>query len=499
MKRVLIANRGEIAVRVGRACRAMGLETVAVCSEADAGALHVREADQAVCVGPAAAIESYLLPDAILAAARDTGADAIHPGYGFLSENAGFARAVLDAGLLWVGPPPDAIAAMGSKIESRARMAAAGVPVVPGVDALPDDPDARAEAAAQLGYPVLVKASAGGGGKGMRGVAGPEELEAAVAGARREAGAAFADATVYLEKLLLRPRHVEIQVLADAHGAVLHLLERECSIQRRHQKVIEECPSPALDPALRERMGQAAVAAARAVGYVGAGTVEFMLDERGSFYFLEMNTRLQVEHPVTEEVVGIDLVAAQLRVAMGQPLPWTQQDIAPRGHAIEVRLYAEDPAREFLPATGTLLRYRPPTGPGLRHDGGVAEGDVVSPHYDPMLAKLIAVGETRDAARGRMLDALARFEVHGVTTNLGFLHALVAHPAFAAGDTHTGFIDEHFPEASRTAEAPDQDALIAIAVAELFGGGSARATTAGGGRGDTASPWHTLGAWRGTP
>jgi 3-methylcrotonyl-CoA carboxylase alpha subunit len=386
---------------------------------------------------------------------------------------------------------------MGSKIESRARMAAAGVPVVPGVNELPDDPGARAEAAAGLGYPVLVKASAGGGGKGMRAVESPADLEDAVAGARREAGAAFADATVYLEKLLVKPRHVEIQVLADQHGTVLHLLERECSVQRRHQKVVEECPSPALDPELRQQMGAAAVAAARAVGYVGAGTVEFMLDSSGSFYFLEMNTRLQVEHPVTEEALGIDLVAAQLRVAVGEPLGLRQQDIAPRGHAIEVRLYAEDPSRGFLPATGTLVRYRPPEGPGIRHDGGVGEGDLVSPHYDPMLAKLIAHGETREAAIGRLLEALARFEVHGVVTNLEFLRRLCDHEAFRAGATHTGFIDEHFPEADREAESPSPDALVAIALAELFAAGQAAGVGQGGGRGDSVSPWRTLGGWRG--
>lgn len=499
MRRVLVANRGEIAVRVGRACRAMGLETVAVYSEADAGALHVREADLAVCVGPAPAVESYLRADAILDAAASAGADAIHPGYGFLSENETFARAVQAAGLTWIGPPPDAIASMGSKIESRAQMAAAGVPVVPGVDRLPDDPAARARAAAGLGYPVLVKASAGGGGKGMRGVDDPAGLEEAIAGARREAGAAFADATVYLEKRLIRPRHIEIQVLADQHGGVLHLLERECSIQRRHQKVVEECPSPALDPELRRQMGEAAVAAARAVGYVGAGTVEFMLDSRGSFYFLEMNTRLQVEHPVTEEVTGIDLVAAQLRVARGERLQWSQAEITPRGHAVEVRLYAEDPARGFLPATGTLLRYRPPAGPGLRHDGGVAEGDEVSPHYDPMLAKLIAYGEDRGAAIGRMREALRRFEVHGVVTNLDFLQALCGHPEFQAGATHTGFIDEHFGGEGWSPEPVGDDALIAVALAELLGARGASSAGQGSGRGDSASPWLALGPWRGGP
>ncbi len=496
MNKVLIANRGEIAVRVIRTCRALGLGAVAVCSEADASALHVRVADEAICLGPPAAADSYLRVDRVLEAAAASGADAIHPGYGFLSENADFARAVASAGLTWIGPSPESIEAMGSKIASRQLMEAAGVPVVPGTHA--DGDEALLAAAHEIGFPVLVKASAGGGGKGMRAVEEPEALLPALAAARREAKAAFADDTVYLEKLLVRPRHVEIQVFGDGCGEVVHLMERECSVQRRHQKVVEETPSPALDEALRQRMGEAAVAAARAVSYAGAGTVELMLGDDGEFYFLEMNTRLQVEHPVTEALLGVDLVAAQIAVARGEGLPWRQEALRPRGHAIEVRLYAEDPSRGFLPATGTLLRYRPPEGPGLRHDGGVAEGDAVTPFYDPMLAKLIAWGEDREVARRRLARALRDWEIHGVITNRAFLAEVLEHPAFVAGATHTGFIDEHFPEGLSPPEL-DLDALLALAVAERLGGGAS--STAGtqtiGRAGDAVSPWRSLGPWRG--
>jgi len=498
VKRVLIANRGEIAVRVARTCHALGIETVAVASEADADALHARVATCVESIGPAEASESYLNASALLAAAERSGADAVHPGYGFLSENADFARAVADAGLIWIGPSPEAIEAMGSKIAARAAMEAAGVPVVPGAGA-PADPAELAAAAAELGYPVLVKASAGGGGKGMRAVADPADLADAVASARREAGAAFADDTVYMERLLQRPRHVEVQIFGDAHGQVVHLLERECSIQRRHQKVLEECPCPALAPELRAAMGAAAVAAGQAVDYVGAGTVEFMLTEDGDFYFLEMNTRLQVEHPVTEEVLGVDLVAAQLEVAQGRPLPWTQEELVPRGHAIEVRLYAEDPAKGFLPATGRLVRYRVPAGPGIRHDGGVDEGSDVSPHYDPMLAKLVASGASRDEAIGRLKAALDRWVIHGVVTNLGFLRALAGHPAFGSGATHTGFIAEHFPDGFPEAAPDDDAALVALALSDLLGtGGQATAGVAAATSGDVHSPWHSLAGWQGS-
>ncbi|MGM0578253.1 MAG: acetyl-CoA carboxylase biotin carboxylase subunit [Myxococcota bacterium] len=499
MKRVLIANRGEIAVRIARSCRALGIETVAVHSEADAAAPHVLAADLAVGIGPPPAAESYLDVQRVLEAARETGADAIHPGYGFLSENADFARAVADAGLIWIGPSPESIEEMGSKIASRRAMEAAGVPVVPGMEVGDDTPDEIVAAAkSSIGFPVLVKASAGGGGKGMRAVHDPKDLPAALEGARREAASAFGDGTVYLEKLLVRPRHVEIQVFGDSHGHAVHLMERECSIQRRHQKILEETPSPALDEALRQQMGEAAVAAAQAVDYVGAGTVEFMLTPDGDFYFLEMNTRLQVEHPITEEVLGVDLVAAQIAVARGEALPWRQEDLEPRGHAIEVRLYAEDPSKGFLPATGRLLRYRPPEGPGIRHDGGVAEGGEVGTYYDPMLAKLIARGATRREAIGRMREALSRWEIHGVVTNLGFLLQVLDHPTFEAGDTHTGFIDEEMADVDLGAPEPDEDALIAVALADRLRPGAAEAPVGGGeGEGDPVSPWRTLGAWRG--
>ena len=498
--KVLVANRGEIAVRVIEACAARGIATVAVYSEADATAAHVRAADEAVLIGPPAAGESYLVTARVLDAARRTGADAIHPGYGFLSENAEFAEAVGAAGMTWIGPDAFAIRAMGTKIAARERMMAAGVPVVPGTHATGQDIDALAAAADEVGFPLLVKASAGGGGKGMRAVHTEAELRPALEAARREAVGAFGDGALYLERLLLRPRHIEVQVFGDRHGNVVHFGERECSIQRRHQKVVEEAPSPGVDAALRERMGAAAVAAAKAVDYVGAGTVEFMLDASGEFFFLEMNTRLQVEHPVTEAVYGVDLVGLQLAVAMGAPLPMTQADIRPRGHAIEVRLYAEDPAKGFLPATGTLLRYRPSRAPGIRHDGGYTEGDTVAVHYDPMLAKLIAWGEDRGHAIGRLVRALAVWEVHGVITNLPFLLAVARHPAYLAGNLHTGFIPEHFPDGVPE-PVPGEDALIAAALADAMGlgaaGAGAKAGAGQGADGDPSAPWHLVGPWRG--
>jgi len=500
MKKLLIANRGEIAVRIANACAAEGIATVAVYSEADAEAIHRWAADESVCIGPAKAADSYLNFDKVLGAAKETGAEAIHPGYGFLSENAAFAKAVQDAGLIWVGPPADAIAAMGSKIEARNTMTAAGVPVVPGLDKKGAEMSELAAFADDIGYPVLVKASAGGGGKGMRAVHAPDDLQEAVEGCRREAGKAFGDPTVYVEKLLVRPRHIEIQVFADAHGNTFHLGERECSIQRRHQKIVEEAPSPVLSEETRQAMGQAAVDAAKAVDYVGAGTVEFLYDHAtGGFYFLEMNTRLQVEHPVTEEVYGIDLVRAQLRAAQGEVFDWTQEALQPRGHAIEVRLYAEDASKGFLPATGTLVRYRPPTGPGVRHDGGVYEGVEVSVHYDPMLAKLITYGENREAAIGRMKAALAGWDIHGVVTNLPFLQAVLEHPAYAEGDTHTGFIPEYFPDGLVVQPPTDAD-WVALALDALEGGAGVPGgvSASGGGQGgDWVSPWKALGTWGG--
>lgn len=441
---VLIANRGEIACRVMRTAKAMGLTTVAVHSAIDRHARHVREADIAVNLGGSKASESYLQIDKLIAAARASGAQAIHPGYGFLSENAGFARAVEQAGLIFLGPPASAIDAMGSKSAAKSLMETAGVPLVPGYHGEAQDAATFREASARIGYPVLLKATAGGGGKGMKVVERDEDLAEALASAQREAQSSFGDARMLVEKYVLKPRHVEIQVFADQHGHCLYLNERDCSIQRRHQKVVEEAPAPGLTPQMRQAMGEAAVRAAQAIGYVGAGTVEFLLDARGDFFFMEMNTRLQVEHPVTEAITGLDLVAWQIRVAQGKPLPITQAEVPLNGHAIEVRLYAEDPANDFLPATGTLALYRESSaGPGRRVDSGVAEGDDVSPFYDPMLGKLIAWGETREEARLRLLAMLDEFAIGGLRTNLAFLRRIVAHPAFADAELDTGFIPRY--------------------------------------------------------
>ena len=491
IRRILIANRGEIALRVIRACREMRIATVAVYSDADAGAPHVRAADAAVRLGPAPAADSYLRIDAIVDAARRTHADAIHPGYGFLAENAAFARACIDAKIIFIGPPPDAIARMGSKIGARALMERAGVPVVPGRTPR-DQSDAGILAAArEVGLPVLVKASAGGGGKGMRAARDEHALAEAIPAARREATSAFGDGTLYVERLVDRPRHVEMQVMADTHGRAVHVFERECSVQRRHQKIVEESPSTAISASVRQRMGEAAVAAARSVGYHNAGTIEFLLEGSGDgarFYFLEMNTRLQVEHPVTEAVTGTDLVRAQILVAQGEPLPWRQEQLAQRGHAIECRVYAEDPASGFLPQAGKLLLYREPAGPGIRVDSGIEEGADVPVQYDPMLAKLIASGETRDAAIARAIAALRGFPVLGVRTNVQFLINVLDHAAFRSGETHTGFVDEHLDVLLRHPE-PGDDVRAAAAFARrspAIGGGTAVATP---------DPWGTLDGW----
>jgi 3-methylcrotonyl-CoA carboxylase alpha subunit len=441
---LLVANRGEIACRVMHTAKAMGIQTVAVHSAIDVNARHVREADAAVNLGGAKPADSYLLVDKLIAAAQASGAQAIHPGYGFLSENAGFARAIEAAGLIFLGPPAAAIDAMGSKSAAKALMEAAGVPLVPGYHGEAQDAQTFCDAATRIGYPVLLKATAGGGGKGMKVVERESELAEALASAQREAQSSFGDSRMLVEKYVLKPRHVEIQVFADSHGNCLYLNERDCSIQRRHQKVVEEAPAPGLTPALRRAMGEAAVKAAQAIGYVGAGTVEFLLDERGDFFFMEMNTRLQVEHPVTELITGLDLVAWQIRVARGEALPITQEQVPLIGHAIEVRLYTEDPDNDFLPATGTLALYREAAaGPGRRVDSGVSEGDEVSPFYDPMLGKLIAWGENREEARLRLLAMLKETCVGGVRTNLAFLIRVLAHPAFAAAELDTGFIPRH--------------------------------------------------------
>ena len=449
LAKVLVANRGEIARRVFRTLRGMGIASVAVYSDADALAPHVREADEAVRIGPARSQESYLAIDRLLDAARRVNADAIHPGYGFLSENADFASACAAANLVFIGPPADAIRAMGSKIEAKRLMATAGVATIPGTTAAGLSDAALLDHARSIGFPILVKASAGGGGKGMRIVREEAGLASAVAAARREAERAFADDALLLERYIDAPRHIEIQVFGDSHGNVIHLGERECSIQRRHQKVIEEAPSVAVDLGLRERMGTAAVTAARAIGYTGAGTVEFILDPAGAFWFLEVNTRLQVEHPVTELVTGLDLVEWQIRIARGETLPWRQTDVVCAGHAIEARLYAEDPANGFLPATGTIRLWAPSVVPGVRYDSGVEAGTVVGVDYDPLLAKVIAHGPTRAVAVARLTRALRELGVGGVTTNRDFLLQILAHPEFVAGTLDTHFIERNLPAAAR--------------------------------------------------
>ena len=489
IRRLLVANRGEIAVRIARACRELGIESIAVFSDADAAAPHVAAADRAIRIGPAPAADSYLSIPKLLDAARAAGADAVHPGYGFLSENAAFARACADAGLVFVGPPPAAIERMGSKIEARRIAAAAGVPVVPG-ETPQDQSDAGIRAAVdRIGLPALIKASAGGGGKGMRAVADAGAIDEAIQAARREALAAFGDGTLYVERLVERPRHVEVQIFGDADGRVLHLFERDCSTQRRHQKVIEESPSPAVAPALRERMTAAAVAAAAAVGYRNAGTIEFLV-EGGHFFFLEMNTRLQVEHPVTEQVTGLDLVRAQLLVAAGEPLPWRQSEIVQRGHAIEARIYAEDPSRGFLPQAGRLTTYREPQWPGVRIDSGAAEGADVSVHYDPMIAKVIATAETRELAIAKLAAALREFTIGGVRTNVRFLIAILESPAFGRGGGDTGFLDREGAAIAAVAGREDARAAHppATAAQATAGAGNASYDPWAGGASRPAAP-----------
>jgi acetyl-CoA/propionyl-CoA carboxylase, biotin carboxylase, biotin carboxyl carrier protein len=444
MRTLLIANRGEIAVRIARACRERGIRSVAVYSAADADALHVHEADEAIPIGPPPPTQSYLSIERLIDAARLSGADALHPGYGFLSEQPDLAEACVRAGLTFVGPSAETIRHMGSKIAARELMEAAGVPCVPGARATGQDQAALTAAAHAIGFPVIVKASAGGGGKGMRRVDDPRDLAEAIDAARREAAAAFGDDTLLVERYVERARHVEIQIFGDSHGRVIHLGERECSVQRRHQKVVEESPSPLMTPALRERMGRAAVAAARAVGYRNAGTVEFLVDGTGdeaAFYFLEMNTRLQVEHPVTEAVTGLDLVHLQIDVAEGRPLPVDQSAVTFRGHAIECRIYAEDPAQGFIPQAGRLLRYQEPQGPGIRVDAGVREGDEVSPYYDPLLAKLVVQAPTREMARARALAALQAYVVLGIRTNIAYVHRILEHPDMIAGAVDTAWLE----------------------------------------------------------
>jgi 3-methylcrotonyl-CoA carboxylase alpha subunit len=495
--KILIANRGEIACRVIKTARRMGIATVAVYSEADAGARHVRLADEAVLIGPPAPRESYLDGAKILEVACRTGARAVHPGYGFLSENAAFAAACAAAGIVFIGPPVAAIQAMGSKAAAKALMATAGVPLTPGYHGDNQDPDFLAAEAAAVGYPVLIKASAGGGGKGMRRVDSAAEFGAALESCQREAASSFGDAHVLVEKYVLRPRHIEIQVFGDSHGNAVHLFERDCSVQRRHQKVLEEAPAPGMTAERRTAMGRAAVEAARAVGYTGAGTVEFIANQDGSFYFMEMNTRLQVEHPVTEMITGIDLVEWQLRIADGEALPLAQDAITLQGHALEARVYAEDPAAGFLPATGRLVHLAPPAESAhVRVDTGVEQGDIITPYYDPMIAKLIVWDLDRDLALARMRRALADFRVVGIANNVEFLSRLVATSSFARADLDTALIEreQDFLFPSAPAAVPDAAWLI-VALAELENDRE-RARRRAAARAEPTNPWCTLDDWR---
>jgi len=492
-KRILIANRGEIACRIMATCREMGIETVAVHSEADATAAHVLAADRAVALGAADPAASYLDQDRIIAAARDSGAEAIHPGYGFLSENPTFAARCKAEGLTFIGPPADAIGALGDKTVARRLMQDSGVPVIPGQDRPETDPRKLEAEAARMGYPVLIKAAAGGGGKGMRVVHTASELGDAAEAASREAAAAFGNGAIFIEKYLPQARHVEFQVMADQHGNCIHLLERECSIQRRHQKIIEETPSPALTPALRAEMGAAAVQAARAAGYVNAGTVEFLLDPDGKFYFLEVNTRLQVEHPITEMVTGIDMVREQIRIAAGHPLAYAQSDIVGRGHAIECRIYAEDPENDFMPTPGDIEYLKEPRGPGIRIDSGIYAGGTVPVEYDPILAKLIVQAEDRESAIARACRALETYVIIGVKTPIAFLSDVLTHEAFGSGETYTDFIPTHMADWTPKQVCSDL-ARIAVIADDLTAADGT--VTKGADRAAATTPWQTLGAWR---
>lgn len=492
-RKILVANRGEIAVRVIRACRDLGIPSVAIFSEVDKTALHVQMADESVCVGEAAPLSSYLNFESILEAAKKTGSDAIHPGYGFLSENHRFAAACKDTGLTFIGPSPEAIELVGDKVTSRQTLEKVGVPIIPGMSSSEKSMKVFTEWAEKIGYPVMVKASAGGGGKGMRIVREPDTLEDAVASGRREAGSAFGDDTVYLEKCIERPRHVEFQVLADHHGNAVHLFERECSIQRRHQKIIEETPSTALDEDLRQRMGQSALDVVKATGYTNAGTVEFLVDTSGNYYFLEVNARVQVEHPITELVTGIDLVQWQIRIAAGDTITFKQKDLTQRGHAIECRIYAEDPSNNFLPALGRILYMRNPEGPSVRVDSGIYSGCDVTMHYDPILSKLIVWAEDRDSARNRMLNALKDYVILGIPTPIPFLIDVLSHNAFANGETMTDFIPKYFPDWKYEADVENLPLAACTAIFHEIEGKKRQnvvQTT------EKRSIWNQMGPWR---
>ena len=492
--KVLVANRGEIALRVMNTCREMGVATVAVYSEADRKAVHVLKADQAVLLGDSEPAQSYLNIDKIIAAAKQTGAEAIHPGYGFLAENPLFAERCEQESLVFIGPPSRVIRELGDKTVARRTVAGSGVPIIPGMSRPESDPGILADQADKIGYPVLIKAAAGGGGKGMRVVTSAKDFKEACISASSEAGRAFSDGSIYLEKYLSRPRHVEFQIIADRQGHVVHLFERECSIQRRHQKIIEETPSPIMTPELRERMGAAAVAVARASGYVNAGTVEFLVDQQRNFYFLEVNTRLQVEHPITEMITGLDIVRLQMEVASGNPLPFKQEDIRSRGHAIECRIYAEDPEKGFYPSPGKIIYMQQPSGPGIRNDCGIYAGFQVPVEYDPILSKLIAYAEDRDQAIMRMIQALQDYVILGVRTPVPFLIDVLKSEAFARGDTFTDFIDTHF-----TGWQPDRcdehAACAAFIIDALSRSGKTTAAASAAQENGSSSPWQTLGPW----
>lgn len=468
IKKLLVANRGEIALRIIRSAKELGIQTVAIYSEADRNSLHVKQADEAYCIGPPPSSESYLLGDKIIEASKLLGVDAIHPGYGFLSENAGFAQKVMDAGLIFVGPSPEAIEIMGNKLAAKQAVTKFDIPMVPGTDhAIEDIPKAK-ELAKKIGYPILIKASAGGGGKGMRIVDGENDFEEQMSRAVSEAKSAFGDGSVFIEKFITSPRHIEIQVLGDTHGNILYLFERECSIQRRHQKVIEEAPSAIVTPEMRKAMGEAAVRVAKACNYYGAGTVEFIVDENLNFYFLEMNTRLQVEHPVTEEITGIDLVKLQINVAEGRPLEFKQEELKINGHAIEVRVYAEDPRNNFLPDIGRLVTYSRPQGPGIRVDDGFEEGMDIPIYYDPMIAKLIVRGANRTEAISRMIRAIDEYTISGIETTLEFCRFVLQHDAFTSGNFDTKFVEKYFSPESLSSKNGETDALAAILATHIF-------------------------------
>ncbi len=494
-KKILIANRGEIAVRIIRGCRDLGILTVAVYSEADRNGLHVQEADEAVLIGPAPAVESYLNIDAVVSAAEKTGAEAVHPGYGFLAENPLFPWRCEEAGLVFIGPNPKSMELVGDKVRARTVMEKAGVPIIPGMKGIKKTLEEYESAAEEIGYPLMIKASAGGGGKGMRIIRSQEDLRPGLEAGRREALSAFGDESVYLEKYIEEPRHVEFQVLADNHGNVVHLFERECSIQRRHQKIIEESPSAALDSELREEMGRTACRVVAESGYNNAGTVEFLLDKDKNFYFLEVNARLQVEHPVTELVTGVDLVHHQIQVAAGGKLQLRQEDLKQRGHAFECRIYAEDPANQFLPSSGNVLYYHEPSGPGVRIDGGIQSGSEVPIYYDPILAKLIVWAEDRDQACRRTLQALDDYAVLGIKTNLDFLKAVIKHKEFKKGNTTTGFIETYLKNWTGAGVKTENRELALLAAAVLCEQKQGRQVQAGEFP-EIPSPWTALGTWR---